>query len=296
MKMPCRMKFCVIPAILLLPAGLLSQIPIPGEPINTLAVRDFQSPVAKLRQLLVMTPKEQQIFLANKSDEEKHEILAKVDVYKALRPDERELKLKATELRWYLRSFIDTPATNRATLLAAVPTRDRKLVENRLKYWDQLPEEAKKQLQTNQAAEIYFSLPVPKRIFVLATNSEALQQAIQKLETMPEDQRQKILNSFHQIFELTSADKRKIMHQLPEAERQEMKRVLSQYENLPASQREICIESFEKFQNMSFEEQQQFLKNAERWRMMTPSERQQWKSLVEELSTSPPAPPEFPKK
>jgi len=292
----CCIKFCSISAILLLAAGVLSQSEKYG--VNSVGAKLLaapKSPVAKLRQLLTMSRDEQEQFLSNKSDLEKQEILALVDEYKALRPDERELKLKATELRWYLRPFISAPETNRAELLSSVPVRDRKLVQDRLRYWDQLPVEEKKRLQTNQAVEIYFSLPVEQRIFAWATNSENIQEAIQKLQAMPEDQRQRTLNGFYKFFDFTSNEKEKIMQTVVESERQQMKKVLDQYEHLPEAQRVVCIQSFEKFKRMTSVEQQQFLRNAELWRRMTPTERQQWKNLVEEFNALPPSPaPEFP--
>jgi hypothetical protein len=291
-------KFCFIPVILLSTNWAVSQpsdknvhaIPVPPPITTKSGITVPKSPVAKLRQLLAMNRQEQEEFLADKSEAEKLEIIAKIEEYKALPPDERELKLKATELRWYLRSFITTPQTNRSALLASVPSRDRKLVQDRLRYWDTLPPQARRQLQTNQAVDIYFSLPVEQRIFAWATNSEPVQEAIRNLQSMPEDQRQKSLESFHRFFSFTSVDKEKIMETVIESERQQMRKVLAQFESLPVSQREVCIQSFEKFKNMSPEQQQQFLKNAELWNKLTPEERQQWKGLVEDFNRMPPAP------
>jgi len=142
--------------------------------------------------------------------------------------------------------------------------------------------------------EIFFSLPVEQRIFAWATNNENIQEAILKLQAMPEDQRQKTLEGFYKFFEFTSMDKEKIMQTVVESERQQMKRVLDQYDRLPEAQRVVCIQSFEKFKNMSSVQQQQFLRNAELWRRMTPTERQQWKNLVDEFNAVPPSPsPEF---
>ena len=49
-----------------------------------------------------MTPDERENFLTNRPPEIRKRILAKVGEYEALDPDERELRLRATELRWYL--------------------------------------------------------------------------------------------------------------------------------------------------------------------------------------------------
>ena len=59
-----------------------------------------ESPVYFFRQLLAMTPQEREDYLTNRPPEIHERILAKVHEYLALEPDERELRLRATELRW----------------------------------------------------------------------------------------------------------------------------------------------------------------------------------------------------
>ena len=53
-----------------------------------------------------------------------------------LGPDERELRLRATELRWYLTPLLRTPAAERAGRLALVPEDLRELVNSRVEQWD----------------------------------------------------------------------------------------------------------------------------------------------------------------
>jgi len=267
-----------------IPDGKAASIPVKHAGVVS------KCPVTVMRELLTMNRQEQERFLANKSETDREEILAKVSEYKAMRPDERELKLKATELSWYLRPFLNSPQTNRAALLANVPAKDRKLVEDRLSYWDKLSPDARNQLRTNQAMVAYFSLPVPERVFWFATNTVMLEEGIQKLQAMPEEQRQSTLDGFSQVLAFTATEKNRIIHTLSDPERQQIQKILRQYENMSASQREACVHSFEKFASMSLEERQQFLQNAERWRMMTPTQRQQWKDLVEDLNTMPPSP------
>ena len=71
------------------------------------------------RQLLAMTPDERDNFLTNRPPEIRARILAKVGEYEALDPNERELRLRATELRWYLMPLLRESPTNRAVQLAA---------------------------------------------------------------------------------------------------------------------------------------------------------------------------------
>src|SRR5438445_3603271 len=58
------------------------------------------APVDLFRELLVMSADEQKEFLDDRSPEDRKRILAKVRQYESLKPDQRELRLSATELRW----------------------------------------------------------------------------------------------------------------------------------------------------------------------------------------------------
>ena len=68
-----------------------------------------------------MTPAERENYLTNRPPEIRARILAKVREYEALDPNERELRLRATELRWYLLPLLHESPTNRAARLAAIP-------------------------------------------------------------------------------------------------------------------------------------------------------------------------------
>src|SRR4051812_7887549 len=60
------------------------------------------SPVDYFRELLAMSSTERKAALTNRPAENQKAILAKVREYESMKPDQREWKLKATELRWYL--------------------------------------------------------------------------------------------------------------------------------------------------------------------------------------------------
>jgi hypothetical protein len=233
-------------------------------------------------------------LLANRAPENRKEILAKVDEYKALNTNQCELKLKATELRWHLRRLMSVPATNRAPLLALVPANELKLIEARLRLWDSLPPGPKRQLQTNEAAIAYFTMPAEQKTNFWATitpeRREKLTKGIAELNAMPPAQRQQLLDRFSLFFEFKADERERILNTLSEPERQQLENTLKKFDGLTPSQRELCIQSFEKFTRMSVEERQQFLENAEHWKLMAPAERQKWKDLVENLSTLPPFP------
>ena len=100
------------------------------------AVPPVPSPVEYSRKLLGMTAVERRDLLAGRSPESRKQIMTKVREYESLRPNVRELRLQATELRWYLAPLMKTPSTNRAPALALIPPDDRVRVEARLKEWD----------------------------------------------------------------------------------------------------------------------------------------------------------------
>src|SRR2546426_999281 len=110
-----------------------------------------KSPVDTFRELLAMNAAERRDFLTNRSPESRKLILAKVREYDTLSPDQRDLRLRATELRWYLLPLMQASRTNRAEQLAAIPVEVRKLVEDRIQLWDMLPPELQKELLDNEA-------------------------------------------------------------------------------------------------------------------------------------------------
>ena len=79
-----------------------------------------------------MTPEQRKQAVANRPPETQKQILAKVREYLSLKPEDREARLQATELRWYLFPILHTPATNRPAQLAFIPADLRKLAEDRL--------------------------------------------------------------------------------------------------------------------------------------------------------------------
>lgn len=273
---------------------LVSRPPAPPKPVPP-----FGSPISFFRELLAMNAAEREQALTNRSPENRSQILAKVREYESLKPDERELRLRVTELRWYLLPLMTTPATNRPARLAAIPEQDRKLVEDRLQEWDKLPSDMQKELLANQATISYLAdiegRTAEQRRQMLENISparrEMLEQGINKWDSMSEDQRRKMLDRFKEFFDLTVEEKKKALSTLSEPERRQIEKTLQTFGSLTPAQRAQCIRSFEKFASLSLEERQQFLKDAERWKLMPIEQRQAWKDLVTRLSQQPPMPP-----
>ena len=91
-----------------------------------------KSPVESFRELLVMPSAERSKFLTVYPPPLRSRILEKIAEYQSLKPEERELPLQVTELRWYLLPLLDLPATNQTAQLAFIPPAMRELVAPRL--------------------------------------------------------------------------------------------------------------------------------------------------------------------
>jgi hypothetical protein len=269
--------FCVAVTAAVLTAHAQTAPPVPLKKNSSAVVLlpptpTPQSPVNYFRQLLAMSPAERNHSLTNRTPEARARILAKVREYQALTPDERELRLRATELRWYLMPLLRSPAAERDEQLAQVPGDLRELARTRLTQWDLLPPPLQQEFLANAQTLHYFAQ-------VETTNATANAAA------------QNIAAQFNQFFELTPEEKQHTLGTLSEAERAQMEKTLQSFEQLPPEQRRLCVRNYAKFAGMSGAERAEFLKNAENWSKMSPAERQTWRDLVKNVPLWPPAPP-----
>jgi len=253
--------------------GFAQTNPVVSAPV-TPPVPLIRSPVDSFRALLLMPSAERREQMATRPSEVQQKLVAKVREYQALSPDERELRLKATELRWYLKPLLTLPATNRAKQLELVPENLRELVGARINQWDKFPPAVQQMMLTNEAAPDYIVTGRSTSTPPLPT--EAL--------------RVHLKSRFSRLFELTATEQAVVLATLSEAERKQMEKTLLAFESLTTEQREQCIVSFARFRSMSAQEQQDFLKNAERWSQMTAEERQSWREVVSRAPRVPPLP------
>jgi len=228
--------------------------------------------VAFFRQLLAMTPEERDAALTNRPPEARDRIRAKLNEYQVLAPNERELRLRATELRWYLMPLLQASPADRATRLATVPDPMRDLVKSRLDQWSILPPPLQEEFLQNDQALHYFAL-------IETTN-----------RPVATPQQQKLADQFGRFFELTPDEKQQTLSTLSETERAQMQKTLQSFEKLPSQMRLVCVRNYAKFAGMSDVERAEFLKNAESWSKMSPNERQAWRDLVENVPEWPPLP------
>lgn len=243
-----------------------------------------KSPVALFRELLAMSPQERRDAIAIRPADIQRRILEKLTEYEILPNELRELRLRETELRWYLRPLMDAPRADRPAALAKIPEELREDVAARLQQWDLWPAALQQQFKDNDfIASIQVATPEQRDNLmsqIPSDRKDELQMGFDRWQKMSEDERRTALASFNKFFELTASQKEKMLDTISDDERQQMEKTLLSYENLSPAQRAQCIRAFEKFATMSAPERQQFLKNAERWREMTPEERQKWRDLV----------------
>ncbi len=270
-----------VPAVqpIAVPAAMTPPPPIPTAP----------SPMDYFRNLLAMSPQQRESVLAKKSPKVRARILAKVSEYAALDPDERELRLRATELRLYLMPLLQAPPDQRAAQLAAVPADIRDLVQSRLMQWEILPPQLQQEFLENEHTVAYFAgVGGTNNISGEAIPSNAEQS---QWNSLSDGEREAMTAQFDEFFELSPVEKQKALGGLTGADREQMEKTLREFNQLPPHQRMQCVHAFAKFANMSPQERAEFLKNAQRWSKMTVSERQAWSDLVEHVPQWPPLPP-----
>ncbi len=265
----------------------------PPEPVPTL-----KSPVDLFRNLLALTPVERRVSLSNRPPETRSRILAKLREYESLPPNERELRLRTTELEWYLQPFLNDPQTDREARLALIPEEMRQIVKNRLARWEALPPAVRDELLNDEMTSRYFTqleaATEEQKQKILAQMSPErrakLEAGLDHWRELSVEQREETLAGFAGFFKLTPAEKQKALASLSAAEQQQMEKTLQSYAKLDAAQRAQCLRSFEKFAGMSLADRQAFLKNAERWKLMTRAERDSWSALVRFAPMMPPSP------
>ena len=256
-----------------------AKFPVPAGLIPPSA--QLHSPVDFFRRLLAMTPKERMDYLTNRTPEIRERIMAKVREYQELDPNERELRLRATDLSWYLLPLLREAPDKRAAQLASVPEDLRELIRSRLAVWDTLTPESQKEFLDNEQTLRYLTHVEAANLLPGVNPSH--------WNALPDGERQKITEEFNQFFSLTDAEKEKALNTLSDAERAQMERTLEAFEKLPPLQRGKCIHAFGEFASMSPADRAEFLRNAERWSEMSPKDRQAWRDLVAQVPLWPPA-------
>ncbi|MCU0772084.1 MAG: DUF3106 domain-containing protein [Verrucomicrobia bacterium] len=269
-----------------------------GDTHSALSV-PMKSPIAYFRELLVMTEGERFAELERRPEAQRAGLQAKIEEYAALPATERELRLRATELRFFLLPLMQLPAEERQKRLSSVPEDIRDLVEDRLVQWTLIPPSFQQQLLENQATLQLFSRMHPDS----AANADELvgrlptvrvgemQEDFERWQALSPDEQAHLLKGFNHFFQLTEAEQERTLRRLSAEERVAMQKTLQQFEALPPDQRGACIQAVQQFVIMPPAERAQFLRNVDRWQAMSPEAREEWRTVVDQLSQMPPLPP-----
>ena len=279
-----RARHLIFP-ILAVALAVSAQTPSPSQPVAVAATIKPsvalmtpplpQSPVVFFRQLLAMGPAERAQSLANRSPESRARIMAKIHEYLAMNPNDRELRLRATELRWCLTPLFRMPPMDRAGRLNQIPPEFHDLINSRLAEWDALPISTQQAMLVDDKTLPYFAR--------VDTNSAPL-----------DAEHQKIADQFNSIFTLTPAEQSQCLATLSDPERAQMEKTLQTFHGLTPQQRSACVRNYARFAGMNAVERADFLKNAERWSQMSPAERQTWRNLIAQVPEWPLPPPTVP--
>jgi hypothetical protein len=262
------------------------------------------SPIQYFRRLLDSPAAEREQLLAGKSPEHRRVLTNSVRTYLALSPEDRESRLRAMELRFYLTPLMQLPATNRALGLQTVPESFRALVQERLDYWDRLAPQMRQQLlDSDRLLRVTGSgllTPVPPTLSLsvrgyTSNQLAAMDAAAKQWQSYSVAKRDEIAAKFERLFSVTPEEKDKTLRQLPlsETERGQIQRTLERFAGMQPVQRQVVVKSFGRLAGLSPEERRQFLRNAESWQKMSPEDRQRWRHLVNNLPPLPPLPPGF---
>jgi hypothetical protein len=256
------------------------------------------SPIATFREWLRQSPEERKVALAKRSDQSRKVIEQKLRDYSAMTPEERDRRLNATELQWYVTRLLKMQKAQRDLAVRQVPVIWQPMVMERLAAWDRMPTSLQREALEHEMVIEYLSAPADQQAVVLKTLSEsernALAARIDRWRILPATERARLDERVDEFFKMQPEKQQQALNNFSAAERESMEQTLKAFRQLTPSQRELCVRSFaqfaEKFAAMDRTNQIAFLKNAERWQEMSQKERDIWRSVVAVVPPMPPLP------
>lgn len=258
-----------------------------------------KSPVLFFRELLAMPADARVNALTNRSVVARTNILAKVTEYEAMTPEQREVKLRATHLRWLLLPLLRTPPDARRIEIERLDEADKQFVQDRLNRWDQLPATVQKEFLEHEATINYLIRVSPRSAKpVVLSLPPAPPGALREMEVgltrwngLASDDRDRMIDRFQDFFDLTPKAQTRTLNELSATERAQLEQLVKRFGSLDTEQRRRALEAFQKIVQMTAEERAQFFKNAERWQAMSQQDRQAWRNVVQRAPELPPIPP-----
>ena len=252
-----------------------------------------RSPIEDFRRWLEMPQADREKELAGYSEAKRAVLRRKLLAYEQMPAAERDYRLRALELRWYLQPLLNVTPAERGNYLQVIPERLHAAVTNRLAHWDSLDTTARRDFLADEAKRElvtgYFTQPRrhPSPPMPGPPLPPALDQEFKRWENNSPTRLAFHITNF---FEMPKADQLKALNYFSETERAEIQKTLDAFARLTPADRLECVQSFQRFANMSREERSSFLRNAARWQQLTPEERAAWRDLVTKLPPMPPEP------
>ena len=264
-------------------------------------VPKVRTPTDRFRELLAANLEQRETLLSRKTPAARTLIEAKLREFGALRPDEREIRLRLAQFQDSLRTLLPMPPTERGSLMAVVPDEDLPWIEERLAAWDLLPEAERRDVLESERRLSWFVRQAEvssdrQRVeaYMATLTPSAQKVAREQMErwlALPLAERSRKAAAFSRFFDLTVDERQAALGTLSQTERHQMEQALSDFAALTPDARERCVRGFQKFEALSPADREQFLRRAERWKAMSPNDRAAWRRLVEKALTSPRKPP-----
>jgi len=256
------------------------------------------SPIAQFRALLTNSPEALQVALEARSPRSRQAIEEKLREYKSLTPEERERRLTATELQWYVTSMAPLSKPQRTLALRQVSVIWQPMVMERLAAWDRMSPELQNEARAHPLVMEYVSAPADKKEAVLKSlsveQSAALRQRLAQWQFLPAVERTRLNERLEDFFNMPAEKQQRTLNSFSDAERKSMEKTFESFRTLTREQRDLCIKSFaqfaQKFAAMDDAERVAFLKNAERWQEMSQKDRDMWRNIVAIVPPMPPVP------
>ena len=257
-----------------------------------------RSPVQTFRELLAAPVAQRQAYLARKSPAARELIEAKLREFESLNGPERELRLELAQLQHFLSPLLAVESPQRGPLLAAVPEELRTMIGERLRAWDALSPEARREIRESEQSLSHFirlETTDPGRLAAVVAGASAsvrpeVEAQLQRWLALSAEERARKTAGFQQFFNLTDREQARTLKRLDDTDRARMEATLASFEQLPPAQRQRCVEAFRQFASFTPERRAEFLRDAEKWQALSAAERAAWRRLVQRAADQPPLP------
>lgn len=244
------------------------------------------SPIDLFRRLLATNVTGRDQFMSGKSAAMRQYLESRIHEFEVMPADERNAKLQALELRWYMPRVMKLKPAERASRFETVPEPIRSIIRQRLLQWDILPPQLQQEVLDNETAIRFFERPERAGgsegvLGAMSTGQRSdLEKRYAEWMMLPETKRQEIVRRFDELVGMPEAARSNALVRITEADYAQMQQTLSQFNALSKEQRAQAIQGFLKFAELSPAEQAAFLRTAQRWRTMSEKDRELWRDVV----------------